>query len=108
VKFIAEGGHLDRDLVQFQKSVDQQVKQQHDVEQLTTETVSIASGSLAVGYVLWIIRGGYLLSSLLSTMPAWRFVDPLPILNYMEEEGGTDGDDDESLEELLKKSRNAA
>ena len=39
-----------------------------------------------------------LLTSLLTTMPAWRFLDPLPVL------GGVKGDqegDDDSLEALV-------
>jgi hypothetical protein len=29
---------------------------------------------------VWLLRGGMLLASLLSSMPAWQFLDPLPIL----------------------------
>ena len=44
------------------------------------------------------IRGGMLLSTLLSSMPAWRLLDPLPILA-----GKLDEDDDEeSLETILE------
>ena len=109
VKFLAEGGHFDGDLAKFQKGVEEQVKEAHQAEQFATETVSMMSGGLAVGYVLWLIRGGYLISSLLSSMPAWRFVDPLPILNYMDEEPTEKSDDeDQSLEELLGKTPRAS
>ncbi|MDH3584431.1 MAG: cadherin-like domain-containing protein, partial [Phycisphaerae bacterium] len=68
-------------------------------------TVSI---SLTAGYVLWTIRGGYLLASLLTQMPAWRIVDPLPILDYLDEEdtldpSDDDGDDD-SLESMIDRA----
>ena len=46
-------------------------------------------------------RGGLLLASLLSTMPAWRVIDPLPVLGAFRND--EDGDDDESLESLVKK-----
>ena len=40
----------------------------------------VSSIGLSVGYVVWLIRGGLLLSSLLSSLPAWQILDPLPIL----------------------------
>jgi Bacterial Ig domain len=62
-------------------------------------TVFAASTSLSVGYVIWLLRGGVLLSSLLSSLPAWRLVDPLPVLSRLSD--GSDDEDDESLEELV-------
>ena len=42
-----------------------------------------------------------LLASLLSSMPAWRAIDPLPVrANFRDSE---DGDDDESLDSLVRK-----
>ena len=38
------------------------------------------STGLSVGYVLWLGRGGVLLASLLSALPAWSTLDPLPVL----------------------------
>ena len=35
---------------------------------------------LTVGYIAWILRGGALAATLLSTMPLWRQFDPLPLL----------------------------
>ena len=42
-------------------------------------SVTLGSG-LSVGYVMYLLRGGALMSSMLSAMPAWRFIDPLPVL----------------------------
>ena len=61
--------------------------------------------SVVVGYVLWTIRGGWLLTSLLAQMPAWRMVDPLVVLNYMDGEPDND-DEDVSLAEMLDGSNN--
>ena len=41
--------------------------------------IAVSTG-LSVGYVVWLIRGGMLLSSLLSSIPAWQILDPLPVL----------------------------
>jgi hypothetical protein len=35
---------------------------------------------VTAGYAAWTIRGGYLLASVLTSLPAWHMVDPLPIL----------------------------
>ena len=68
--------------------------------------VGLTSG-LTVGYVFWAIRSGWLVTGLLAQMPAWRLVDPLVVLDYLDEEssarghGRKDDDDDDSLESLL-------
>ncbi|MGH8670906.1 MAG: beta strand repeat-containing protein, partial [Burkholderiales bacterium] len=51
------------------------------LEESEIETTIVASTasfgvSLSVGYVFWLLRGGALVSSLLSSLPAWRLVDP--------------------------------
>jgi hypothetical protein len=57
------------------------------------------TGAFTVGYVLWMARGGMLFASLMSSMPAWRSFDPLPILQYATRDED-DGDDD-SLQSLV-------
>ena len=47
--------------------------------------VGAASGigaGVVAGYVLWALRGISLISSAISTMPLWRFFDPLPVLTH--------------------------
>ena len=66
--------------------------------------------------MIWLLRGGALISSLLSSLPAWQLVDPLPVLARAERSGGprpADGDDDEpgdgdSVERLFGDTRVAA
>ena len=43
-------------------------------------SATVMSTALSVGYAFWTIRGGYLLASALSSLSAWRMVDPLPVL----------------------------
>ena len=66
-------------------------------------SLAATSLGLSVGYVLWLLRGGVLLSSLLSSLPAWRLVDPLPILGRLDDEDDEDDeqDEDDSLEALV-------
>jgi hypothetical protein len=35
---------------------------------------------LSTGYLVWFIQAGLLKSALLTSLPLWRWVDPLPIL----------------------------
>ncbi|MCR8921440.1 DNA polymerase V family protein [Dasania sp. GY-MA-18] len=65
-----------------------------------------ATASLSVGYVVWLIRSGVLLSSALSALPAWRFIDPLPILS--QGKGGLAGGDEETLESIVANDSGAA
>ena len=59
----------------------------------------VSSIGLSVGYVVWLIRGGLLLSSLLSSLPAWQILDPLPILARKKDDDHSE--DEESLESIL-------
>jgi hypothetical protein len=61
-------------------------------------TAAVSTG-LSVGYVIWTLRSGILMTSLLSSLPAWRFIDPLPILSG--KVSADDDEDEESLESLV-------
>ncbi|AWI78951.1 hypothetical protein CEW87_05980 [Parazoarcus communis] len=67
-------------------------------ERQTVAVATVTGAGLTIGYVAWIIRGGVLVSSLLTTMPAWRLLDPLPILGNSRQ---SDTGDDDSLESLV-------
>lgn len=70
-------------------------------------TLTFVTG-LSIGYVLWLIRGGLLLSSLLSSLPAWRFVDPLPVLAHLDASVKEDATENDSLEAVLQKGADVA
>ena len=61
--------------------------------------MALAAGSLSdLAYLLWLVRGGALVASALSALPAWRMLDPLPVLTRVsddedEEEGEVDDDE---------------
>ncbi len=54
---------------------------------------------MSIGYILWMIRGSVLVSTLLSSLPAWRVIDPLPILSGAM---GGDDEDEETLESIIE------
>jgi len=63
-------------------------------------SVGLSSG-FTVGYMLWLLRGGTLMGSVLSSLPAWRMVDPLPVLAELDEDLD---DDNESLESMVNQT----
>ena len=67
---------------------------------VVSSSVAVTSG-LSVGYVLWLTRGGLLIASLLSSMPAWRLIDPIPILARLGTDEETDEDEEESLDSMV-------
>lgn len=68
-------------------------------EELIIGTTKVVSTSLTVGYVVWMVRGGTLVASLMASLPAWTAFDPLAVVNAAAM-GGSVGDD-ESLTDLV-------
>jgi hypothetical protein len=44
-------------------------------------SVGAVTTGLSVGYIIWVVRGGMLLSGLLAQMPAWQMLDPLLVID---------------------------
>jgi hypothetical protein len=68
------------------------------LDRVAVGSAAAVSTSVSVGYVVWLLRGGSLFTTFLSSMPAWLAFDPLPILDSFE---GTNAGDDESLASLV-------
>ena len=62
-------------------------------------TSTTVTSSLSVGYILWLLRGGTLLASVMASLPAWRSIDPLPVLEGLT--GDNEGDT-ETLESMVE------
>ena len=79
-------------------------KRSEEIEnQLSAARIAIGSSftvtsGLSVGYFLYLLRGGAIMSSMLTSLPAWRFVDPLPILSNLQDSLDTDN---ESLQSMV-------
>ena len=78
---------------------------QEELQLDKTVTISVAGVSLGLSlvYVLWLIRGGILMGSYLSALPAWRVLDPLPVLSRVDDEAD---EDDEALDAVADRSGN--
>ena len=48
---------------------------------LLGSTLELGTAGMAAGFLTWFLRGGSLLTSLLSTLPLWSRLDPLPVLS---------------------------
>ena len=52
--------------------------------------------------MIWLLRGGSLIASLLSALPAWSLFDPLPVLESFDDvEVAKRGKDEESLDSII-------
>ena len=58
------------------------MKSQAGLQTVLVGTALTSAVGLTAGYVLWSIRGGFMLASLAAQMPAWRLIDPLPVLDH--------------------------
>jgi len=57
---------------------------------LTVGAAATTSVGMTVGYVVWVLRSGLLLSSVMAHLPMWRFMDPLAILDSSESHADED------------------
>jgi len=92
-------GEYDRVRSSFD-ALQQEVKQEDRIETAVVSSAIATTMGLSAGYVVWMLKGGSLLASLLSSMPAWHLADPLSILAG----GNLNDEDDESLESIIKDS----
>ncbi len=76
-----------------------QLEADASLPQILLGSTAAITSSVTVGYLIWLIKGGQVMAALMANMPAWRLIDPLPILNAMidEEEG-----DDDSLQTMIE------
>uniref|UniRef100_UPI003A95437E hypothetical protein n=1 Tax=Amphritea sp. TaxID=1872502 RepID=UPI003A95437E len=93
---------------QFMAGIDQlqdEADQQHALNTMMVGGSIALSSGLSVGYVIWLARSGVLLSTVLTSLPAWRFIDPLPILSKTstnESNAAGAGQDEETLGSMVE------
>lgn len=75
------------------------------LDQLVVGSTAAVGTSLTVGYVIWILRGGSILVGMVSSLPAWTMIDPLPILETANAAGLANAEDDDSLQSILDRAR---
>ena len=80
-----------KELDAMTESLEEAMQGEQDEATLVAATAAGVSIILSTGYVVWALRGGWLLASLLATMPVWRSFDPLPVLVRAKEDRKRDG-----------------
>ncbi len=92
--------------VQGLNKLRQEVQEETYFEKLVVGSTLTATTGFSIGYVLWLLRGEVLLTSLLASLPAWRLIDPLPVLSFLNRREDEDEDDD-SIESAVRQSGEA-
>ena len=89
---------------QFLRGLDsarQEVETEIEAEKMVVGGGIALTTSISGGYVVWLARSGVLLSSILTSLPAWQFMDPLPVLNKTASGLGIDEEEADSLESII-------
>ncbi|MBI2532459.1 MAG: hypothetical protein HYW03_09630, partial [Deltaproteobacteria bacterium] len=90
--------------VQGLNKLREEVLEETVLEKLVVGSTATVTTGFSIGYVLWLVRGEVLLTSLLASLPAWRLIDPLPVLAFLNKRSDEDEDeDDDSIEGVVKK-----
>jgi len=82
------------------ESMRETLREQDEIQSSGAVVLAAGSLSMTLAYLLWLIRGGALVASALSALPAWRILDPLPVLARAsddEDEEEVDEDDDQAI-----------
>jgi hypothetical protein len=79
----SEGSSRDSPLDEAVAKVMEELEQSNQQEQQVLTGSFVLSTGFSVGYVIWLARGGVLLASLASSVPAWATMDPLPVLSRL-------------------------
>ena len=94
----------DDDMLRKLEEMKRQMALQGDSQQFETISAIALSSGISIGYVIWLVRGGILVGSMLSALPAWQMLDPLPVISSQgrarSRTGGADNDDPE-VEQLF-------
>jgi hypothetical protein len=72
-------------------SLEDQARRSFD--QVLSDPITVASTTFTAGFIWWLTRGGGLLTTALTAVPAWRHVDLLPVLAHPPEDEDEEEDD---------------
>jgi VCBS repeat-containing protein len=80
------------------KQMDEEELQNSNNSGVQVEIIVGSSITLTAGFVSWILRGGALLASMMSSVPLLNRFDPLPILKSQNDREDVTPDDDEEVD----------
>jgi hypothetical protein len=79
-----------------------QLQEELNLDHTAAITVAGLLSSASLVYVLWLIRGGVLVASYLSAIPAWNLLDPLAVLPRVGQGEEDEDDQDEPFAGVLR------
>ncbi len=90
----------------FDEDVTEVIEKKAVFTELVVGASTVGTTSLTVGIVLWMLRSGSLVMSMISSLPAWTMMDPLAVLSAGAS-GADDDNVDDSLQSLLSRASNS-
>ena len=81
-------------------SFEQKLSRNVSMDGRVVGSVGVVTTGFSVGYLIWAVRGGMLLSGVLSQIPAWTMLDPLMVID-----GEGKDDDKESLQTIMDREQ---
>ena len=75
---------------QFGELIESTADNSLSLDRVVVGSSVIATTSLSVGYVIWMLRGGSLFASFVTSLPAWASFDLLPVLDEFDKESLAD------------------
>ena len=76
-----------------------------DADSIKVQIVMGTTTTLTAGIVSWVLRGGSLLASLMSTVPLLKRFDPLPIIKAREDKENVDPEDETEISGLIGENK---
>ena len=67
-------------------SLERAVNVSQERHELIARITAVTGTTLSAGFIVWALRSGTIMASLLATMPAWRHFDPLPVVKLSRHE----------------------
>lgn len=94
------GNYQTAELKRQLEAVSRDLDAENESGKLTGGAVAGLATAIAVGYVAWCFRSGRMAATVLRTLPLWRWLDPLAVLDKHEKQRRKDHDGDEDEQRL--------
>ncbi len=87
------------------EDIQEQVNLTADSEQRLISAAAVVTTTVSSGLLIWLLQGGYLMAGLASSLPTWRFMDPIAVLDQFGEDCEEEGD---SLQSIIEQAEASA
>ncbi|WP_295420518.1 tandem-95 repeat protein, partial [Sulfurovum sp.] len=106
----SQSDNFHADMEKMYRDIDQMAEKEQDKNTFVAEMATGVTLSLTAGFVAWLLRSGALLASFFTTMPMWRYFDPVPIISDSEDEEKPDPVNEapkvsENIEDMFEKEK---